>query len=91
MRQINQILFESKPKRIISERTHLIQSIADSVGVPFNNVFKEVFHLKSEWGNKILHNILEDVLMTGEDMNFRASKLRELVNKSRPTANRTAF
>ena len=72
-----------KKGRPTSRRADLIQSIADALGVPFKNVFNEVWHLKDEWGNDALQFILDETLRTGEKVEWRALKCRELIDKSK--------
>lgn len=71
---------EGKPT---SERSYLIQQIADALRVPFKNVFNEVWHLRDKWGCNILRMILEETLRTGDKIEYRALKCRELIDKSK--------
>lgn len=73
-----------KVKRPTSERADLIQSLADSIRVPYMNVHRECWHLRGEAGNYILRIILDDVLRTGDNLDFRALKLREMIDNSKP-------
>lgn len=66
-----------------SERSYWIQKLADSIGVPFQNIMKEVWHLKGEEGTQVLRMIWEDVMREGDNRDYRAKKLRELINKSK--------
>lgn len=66
-----------------SRRADLIQSIANALQVPFRNVFNECWHLKDEWGNDILQYILDETLRSGDRIEWRAIKCRELLDKSK--------
>ena len=74
---------EERKGKPTSRRSDLIQSIADSIGVPFKNVFNEVWHLHDDWGCDVLQMILDDVLRTGDNLNYRALKCRSLIDKSK--------
>jgi hypothetical protein len=72
-----------KQNKPTSRRAYLIQAIADTLGVPFMNVFKEVWHLKGEAGCDVLQIILDDTLRSSDRIEWRALKCRELIQKSK--------
>ena len=81
MKPISELL--NSPQKITSERQYLIQEIANSIGVPFINVLREVYHLTGDEGNKILRIILSDVLQTGDNVWFRGRQMRNMIEKSK--------
>jgi hypothetical protein len=84
MQQINTLFASRQTKAPNSRRSDLIDQLAKSIDVPFQNIMRETYHLKDDWGCDILQNILDDVLSVGDNKDMRARKLRELINASKP-------
>ena len=72
-----------KQSRPTSERSDLIQQISNVTGIEFKLLLRETFHLKDDWGNRILQIILDDTLRYSTEKSWRRWKCAELVGNSK--------